>query len=277
MTSNKLKKVSENDGMENSDSSEESDSGDEVIGDNEEIMVDFEGRNPTDGDFNGIKQLLHQLFLTAPINLTDLSNAIIAQDYIGSVIKQTWDDNMEEDEDDMDEDPAFGVTTVINLTSRKDTKFVQDIKQVLLSKAEKSATDSTLKLLKNILTNDSINTGFVVNERFVNIPAQISVPMLDNLCKEINRAVEKNKPYKFGYFVMLLKFYRKEGATSEDIYSNPEEEHFLKESLANFEFSVEEDTGIGGEMTQFRKLAIIDGKKFPEIVSSLNDFITGNI
>ena len=184
---------------------------------------------------------------------------------------------MEEDDDDDDEDPAFGVTTVINLTSRKDAKFVQDIKQLIISKAEKSATDSTLQLVKNILTNDSISTGLILNERYVNIPAQISVPMLENLCKEVKRAVDKNKPYNFGYYIMPLKFYRKEGDPAEDIYSNPEEELFLKESLANFEFSVEEDTGIGGKMTQFRKIVILDGKKFPEIVASLNDFIAGNI
>lgn len=279
MTSKKAKKVSENDNMNESDdsSSDQSDSGSELAENHEEIMIDFEGRNPSDADFNGIKQLLNQLFLTASINLTEMTDAIISQDYIGSVIKQMWDENMpDEDEEDDDEDSAFGVTTVINLTSRKDSKFVQDIKQLLISKAEKHATDSVLKLVKNILTNDSINTGLVINERYVNIPAQISVPMLENLCKEIKRAVEKNKPYNFGYLVMPLKFYRKSGPPVEDLYSNPEEEHFLKETLGSFEFSVEEDTA-GNKMTHFRKILIIDGKKFPEIVSSLSDYINGTI
>lgn len=241
-------------------------------------MIDFEGRNPTDGDFNGIKQLLHQLFLTAPVNLTDLTNAIISQDFIGSVIKQSFDENMEQDDgDDYDEDPAFGITTAINLTSLKESKFVQDIKQIILGKAEKHSTDSTLKLLRNILTNDSINTGLVINERYVNIPAQISVPMLENLCKEIKRAVDKNKPYNFAYYLMVLKFNRKEGNPVEDLYSNPEEEHFVKEALGSFEFSVEEDTGVGGKMTQYRKIVIIDSKQFPGMVSSLSDYIAGKI
>lgn len=53
----------------------------------QEIQVDFEGRNPIDSDFHGIKQLLQQLFLKAHINLSELTDLIISQNYVGSVIK----------------------------------------------------------------------------------------------------------------------------------------------------------------------------------------------
>lgn len=45
----------------------------------QEIQVDFEGRNPTDGDFHGIRQLLQQLFLKAHINLSELADIIIGR------------------------------------------------------------------------------------------------------------------------------------------------------------------------------------------------------
>lgn len=51
------------------------------------IQVDFEGRNPVDADFHGIKQLLQQLFLKAHINLSELADLIIGQNYVGSVVK----------------------------------------------------------------------------------------------------------------------------------------------------------------------------------------------
>lgn len=196
---------------------------------------------------------------------------------------------MGDDEDDED-DPnvVFGITSVLNLTSRKESECVQDLKKMILEKAEKLSTDATLKILRDILTNDARNTGFLVNERYINIPSQISVPMLENLCKEMKRAFEKSMPYNFSYFVMILKFHRKEATKSkpsEDIYSNPEEELFLQESLASFEYSVqnEADTGLSGkwreddvEMTPFRKVIVLDGKNLPSIVESINGFIHGS-
>lgn len=196
---------------------------------------------------------------------------------------------MGDDEDDED-DPnvVFGITTVVNLTSRKESECVQELKKMILERAEKSSTDATLKLLRDILTNDARNTGFLINERYINIPSQISVPMLENLCKEMKRANEKNMPYSFAYFVMILKFHRKEatkGKPAEDVYSNPEEELFLQESLASFEYSVqaEADTGLSGkwreddvEMTPFRKVVVLDGKNLPSIVESINGFIHGS-
>lgn len=196
---------------------------------------------------------------------------------------------MGDDEDD-DDDPnvVFGITSVLNLTSRKETECVQQLKAMILERAEKSSTDATLKLLRDALTNEARFTGFLINERYINIPSQISVPMLESLCKEIKRAAEKNMPYTFSYFVMILKFHRREakkGKPAEDVFSNPEEELFLQESLASFEYSVhtEMDTGLTGkwreddeELTPFRKVIVLDGKKLQSIVESINGFIHGS-
>lgn len=227
--------------------------------------------------------------MKAHINVTDFANIVISQDYIGSVIKQSWDEEMGDDDDD-EEDPnvVFGITTVLNLTSHKESECVQQLKTMILERAEKASTDATLKLLRDILTNDARNTGFLVNERYINIPSQISVPMLENLCKEIKRANDKNMPYNFSYYVMILKFHRKEakkGKPAEDLFSNPEEELFMQKSLASFEYSVasEADTGLSGkwreddeELTPFRKVVVLDGKQLPEIVDEINGFIHGS-
>jgi len=53
----------------------------------QKIQVDFEGRSPVDADFHGIKQLLQQLFLKAHVNLSELADLIIRQNYVGSVVK----------------------------------------------------------------------------------------------------------------------------------------------------------------------------------------------
>lgn len=43
----------------------------------QEINVNFEGSNASPQDFDGIKQLLQQLFLKAHINVTELADMII--------------------------------------------------------------------------------------------------------------------------------------------------------------------------------------------------------
>lgn len=83
-----------------------------------EIQVDFEGRNPQDPDFNGIKTLLQQLFLKAHLDLGGLTDLIISQNYVGSVVKQSSDDGEESDEED-DVNDVFGITTIVNISHRQ--------------------------------------------------------------------------------------------------------------------------------------------------------------
>lgn len=80
---------SENDSsMEDESESEENEGEEMELGENErEIQVDFEGQVPCPEDFNGIRSLLHQLFLKANINLSNLTDLILAQNFVGSVLK----------------------------------------------------------------------------------------------------------------------------------------------------------------------------------------------
>lgn len=47
-----------------------------------------------------------------------------AQNYVGSVVKQCLDDGLDDDDDEDDgSDGVFGITTVINITKRKVSRF----------------------------------------------------------------------------------------------------------------------------------------------------------
>ena len=86
----------------------------------QEIQATFEGRNPDGQDFHGIKQLLQQLFVTAHVDLSQMSDMLIAQAGIGSVLKQSYNDSDDEEDVDMvDESDVFGITSAINLTQHK--------------------------------------------------------------------------------------------------------------------------------------------------------------
>ena len=80
--------------------------------------MDFEGRYPVDPDYHGIKTLLQQLFLKAHIDLGSLTDLIISKNHVGSVVKQSADLD-ESDDEDTDINDVFGITTVINLSSKQ--------------------------------------------------------------------------------------------------------------------------------------------------------------
>lgn len=63
----------------------------------------------------------------AKIGVGDIIKKIIfvpAQNYVGSVVKQCLDDGLDDDDDEDDgSDGVFGITTVINITKRKVSRF----------------------------------------------------------------------------------------------------------------------------------------------------------
>ncbi|KAK3095168.1 hypothetical protein FSP39_010976 [Pinctada imbricata] len=209
-----------------------------------EVQVDFEARMPEDSDFHGIKTLLQQLFLKANIDLSDLTDLILAQNYIGSVIKQTYIEE-DEDEDDMDDDdPVLGLTTVLDLTDKKEKVCVKQIGSFLVDQCQKCGADQAEKF-KSVLANEKENCGLLINERFINIPPQISVPMFESLLKEIEKSKKKRQKFNFAYYILICKTYQAKQKSSKEIpqvfYTNAEEELLQEVSASTFRFSVEQD------------------------------------
>lgn len=262
----------------------------------QEIQVDFEGRSPTDGDFEGIKQLLKQLFLKAQVDFSAIANQIIknAQDYgIGSTLKQAWDEDMEEDSDDDGDDPVLGITSVINISNNLDKDFIAAIENYILTRAKSVNGDhqKILEMLRNP-TGPQKAVGLLINERFINIPPAVSVPLLENLQKELKRTGidKKVQQFNFEFFIAILKFHRKaakEGQPAETFYSNPEEEIFSKLSQTKFEFSVakECDSGLTGKWKEedeqvepFREIVVIEAEKFKNIIKNgIQQFINEGV
>ncbi|KAM7364407.1 protein BCCIP homolog [Cochliomyia hominivorax] len=276
-------------GSDSETSSDEEDDGphpDAYTG-NEEVVVDFEGRAPIDPDCHGISQLLQRVFLKAHINCMQMADLIIAQNFVGSVICQCEPDGPESDaDDDMCEDGTiFGITTVLNITSKKDVPCIEQFRSFVVQKAEKHATDAVLKHFRDVLGNEARPIGYLINERFINIPAQISVPLMENLYKEITTAKQKCMPFNFVYYLMIVKFYRKEakkGKPKEDTYTNAEEELLAEKAVSSFEYSVadESDTGMSGDWLEgdatlipYRKVLLFDAKNLPQLIFDIQKYI----
>ncbi|XP_058813169.1 protein BCCIP homolog [Topomyia yanbarensis] len=296
MTSKKLKVEGQEDDEAQQQMETKSDSGDDSSDDDnpdiykgdEGITVDFEGRNPIDSDLDGIKQMLGQVFVKAHIDLTELSEIIVGQNYVGSVLKQAYNDEDDDDEDEDMEDPCqivFGVTTAINISNKQDQTCIKQLQKMLFEKAEKYATDAVLQQFRDALQSGTKNTALLLNERFVNIPAAVCVPMFENMLVEIDRAKAKGMPYKFDYFLMFVKYYQKAATgtkSAEVLYSNDEEEYFIKDSVASFDYSVQKETttALAGnwleedeELQPFRKVLLIEASKLPETINTVKSLI----
>uniref|UniRef100_A0A224XUK7 Protein BCCIP homolog n=1 Tax=Panstrongylus lignarius TaxID=156445 RepID=A0A224XUK7_9HEMI len=286
----------EESGSEDSDVySSENEEGEAYTG-GEEIQVEFEGRNPCDTDYHGIKQLLQQLFLKAHINLAELTDLIIGQNFIGSVVKQgDVDDIQDDDEDDDGRDDVFGITSVINLTEKKDLECISQLRTLLVELSTEHGTDRCNTLIRTLLADESKPLGLIINERFVNIPSQISVPLLESLSKEIQRACDKKQPFDFSYYIFICKLYKldekaknkkkkkgKAGQEQEVVWSNPEEELIDQAADARFEFCVKNDmdSGLSGNwledditMIPYRRVLILAADKLDMVINTIKETI----
>lgn len=57
---------------------------------------------------------------------------------------------------------------------------VQQLRNLLKELCQEHGTDQSNAFVRSLLC-DKHNVGLLINERFINIPAQISVPLLESL------------------------------------------------------------------------------------------------
>jgi len=91
------------------------------------------------------------------------------------------EDSDDDDDDDDDSNDVFGVMSVLNITEKQNLECVQQLRSLLLDLCSEHATDQTNTLIRSLLSDDSQSIGLLINERIINIPAQISVPLLESL------------------------------------------------------------------------------------------------
>ncbi|XP_066211615.1 BRCA2 and CDKN1A-interacting protein isoform X2 [Saccopteryx leptura] len=280
--------VEDQDG-EDEDSDDEDDEEDEVV--DEEVTVEFEAYSISDNDHDGIKKLLQQLFLKAPVNTAELTDLLIQQNHIGSVIKQTY---VSEDSDDDDEDEIFGFISLLSLAERKGTQCAKQIKELVLSCCEKNCEKSVVEQLHKLLNDTARPVGFLLSERFINVPPQIALPMHRQLQKELAEAHETNKSCgKCHFYLMISKTFmevggsssgKKRGGRKQDalMFANAEEEFFY-EAVLKFSYSVQEqsDTCLGGRwsfddvpMKPLRTVMLIPRDEMSGIMGALEEHLS---
>uniref|UniRef100_A0A6Q2WZ24 Protein BCCIP homolog n=2 Tax=Esox lucius TaxID=8010 RepID=A0A6Q2WZ24_ESOLU len=281
---------SSDEGLEDGgDSGDDSGSEEDI---NEEVIVDFEAHTITHNDHNGIKKLLQQLFLKAHVNTSQLTDLLIEQNYIGSVIRQA---EVPEDSDD-EGDPAdevFGFISMLNLTERKGVQCVKEVKDLILGQCEKSCPHSVTDELEKVLDDTSKPVGLLLSERFINVPPQIALPLHKQLQEEMAEAQRTNKPSgRCHYCLMISKTYKEpsntvpaRGAAPKDqlMFVNAEEEFFYEQATIKFHYSVQEetDTVLSGRwsfedvpMKPQRTVMVIPADRISAVMDKLKEYLT---
>ncbi|XP_015231374.1 PREDICTED: BRCA2 and CDKN1A-interacting protein [Cyprinodon variegatus] len=281
---------SENSSEENPEDDDESadeDSDEEI---NEEVLVDFEAHAISHNDHNGIKKLLQRLFLKSHVDVSEMTDIIIQQNHIGSVIKQA---EVPEDSDDDDPDEVFGFITMLNLTERKGVQSVEEVKDLILDQCEKNAPHNITEQLEKIFSDTSKPVGLLLCERFINVPPQIALPLHKQLQEEMAEAQRTNKPSGRCHYCLMISKTCKEatksipargGAPKEEyIFINAEEEFFHEQAIIKFHYSVQEDTDscLSGRwsfddvpMKPFRTVMVIPMDRMPAVMEKLKEYLT---
>lgn len=229
----------------NADSSSDSEVDEDIslmeVENGELINIEFEGFSLTDDDFDGVRQLLVQLFTnSSTVNMSALTNYLLGQNFIGTVLKQS-----ELPENETDE--VYAMTTCISLT-RPHNEMANSLKELLVSKCKSSRASRESKTAFSELissnsciaeyNNCSSCIGYIINERFINVPSQACVPMFEKLFSEIGEASTKQHRarYDFTHYVIICKIVKNMGP--DTIYLNPEEEFFAEKASLSFDFDV---------------------------------------
>ena len=108
---------------------------------------------------------------------------------------------------------------------QEQNSIAEQIISHLLVNTARSEKAAALRAFFSTPGND---VGFLISERIINMPPQISVPLYETLANEIRKARAKNLPFNFTHYVMISRL-----LVSPDernvMYTNAEEEVFLPE------------------------------------------------
>lgn len=263
----------ENDQMEaedesNSEEEEDDESSDESNEEVEQVGVEFEAYSPSPEDREGIQALLKQLFKKEPVELGLLTEHLLNEKSLCTVVKQLIDEVVDEDDD------VFSFSSLIQLNRPDliDKPFIKLISRFLLRTAKETNGG---KQIAKLLEDRNQHTVLVLNERFINLPPKLGVMSLQNLLDEI-------KNLEINYFIFICKLLRSKGeasirkehnkrskATDESglIYLNGEDEVLAEHALEKYEFkiaddhsdlSVQQNWKSGQQFVPYRKVLLLD-------------------
>jgi len=154
---------------------------------------------------------------------------------------------------------------------------VAGLRTFLLEQTAAGGDRAVLNYVTDLLNKQ---VGFLLNERYVNIPAQVTVPLLETLVTEMRKATDRNLPFNFSHYIMICKLFKTKTDAPQDhqavVFSNPEEELIVAESelCIDYDVSGETDADVsidfdGVEMTPWRRIVVFTADKLDDIITNV--------
>ncbi|CAF2853528.1 unnamed protein product [Rotaria sp. Silwood2] len=214
----------------------------------ENVQIDLEARSPIDTDRDAILYFLEQSFgnsiKKSILDLNQLGTQLVTQQSCGSVFYQPLDSTMDEtDDDDDDDNPVLGICSIL----RFDQQYNKQLQAWLLDKC--SDNEQAKKILQ------SSKCGLFINERYMNIPADISLPAIRTLRQEITFPID--------YWVIHSKLRLHKSDSNTIYYVNGEEEIFQQYSTVSVDYCPVQSSA--GEWTHRRKIMFVSSDKLDQI------------
>lgn len=118
--------------------------------------------------------------------------------------------------------------------------------------------------------------GFLINERFINIPPQASVRMFENLLTDMKKEV-----HKFDFYLMIINLIspyteNTEHCSKVDDYVKVEETLIDEKAEWSFVYTIDnkliqDNDEEGPQMVEKRKVILFEASLFPEIVKKMQN------
>lgn len=254
----------------------------------ERVDINFESHPPIESDLNGITTLLRQTLLQF-VDCHSLARHLIQLKDLTQVIAQEEPDEENTGEDDEPDDDIYGVCSIVELPlfEDKDEDNSLECRKRLLKFIKDKCSD-----LKNMIEGakrSDIKIGFVVNERYINLPPQLSLPTLKTLTQSLDGT-------NFTHFCFISKVLlksrntdtklpskkSKSGQSSTSvaepiIFVNPEEEIISEEANCYTDLDVsahcDENASwsFGSDIKYIphRRFIVIESESWPNILKKL--------
>lgn len=251
---NKKLKTNAEEIVDNSDSEKSIDSDDlsdsEMSDDGSELVINFEARNLVESDADSIKLLMQQKLGNFGVDLNEIATILVQQEGLGNVIFQCSEN--EEEEIDIEDQTIFGVLSCINFNKPQVKGFVTKFKEFLIKECRRHSKPDVVQKFEDILRTKSIS--YLVNERYMNIPPAISLPMFESLEKDLKKEMEKdenNNNLKSDYWILVTRHYKEMEKDSDSVnlmFGNAEEEILEECSELKFEIRAGSQKKIRNEL-----------------------------
>eukprot|EP00536_Pseudo-nitzschia_multiseries_P005866 jgi/Psemu1/324080/estExt_fgenesh1_pg.C_1180009 len=228
--------------------------------------------------FHGIKNLLGSSSPAYLPTASALSDLMIENVAVGTVISTEYDYKPGQEKDPDYEGVVYGFASVLNVTTHKDSEAIRALKKLCLSHCPADRKSE----LKTVLSGTTKRpAGFYFQSRMVNLPLEIVEILHQQLIMDMDWAVEhaggtteQRKALDFGVFVRIAPTYREKGGSTTQSYFK----YFDDELLANhaeYTYEIELPKTFGMEETPYCTVIVLTKPGHREAVKELKRMVSG--